>query len=174
MESGDLEKAPRGYKQVLAHIIFDVKLDYRFTREARFVSDGHKVDTSPSTTYASVVPRYSLGIILISDDLNVLEVQCTGVQKAYLNDKPKERVLLYSGENFGKDKGKIFIMVCALYGLKGTGSAWEASISQLMKDLDFKPFRSDVDVCMHVEVDTSIQGMTETEANTILIPKYVL
>ena len=68
----------------------------------------------------------------------------------------------------------MFIMVCALYGLKGTGSAWEASISQLMKDLDFKPFRSDVDVCMHVEVDTSIQGMTETEANTILIPKYVL
>ena len=44
-----------GYKEMTAHMIFNVKMDTLFTQKLRFVADFHKVDTSPSMTYTSVV-----------------------------------------------------------------------------------------------------------------------
>ena len=36
---GDVEYPPRGYKEMMAHMILDVKLYYGFTRKARFIAD---------------------------------------------------------------------------------------------------------------------------------------
>ena len=109
-------------------MIFDVKLDAGFTRKARLVADGHKQDAQQSMTYLTVVSRESVRIMLTLVALNSLDLQTANVQNAYLNAKPKERVYFYAGTEFGKDEGKLVIVVRSLYGLKGAGIAWAAAI----------------------------------------------
>ena len=144
-----------GYKRSGVHMISDVKLDAGFTRKARLVADGHKQVAPDSMTYASVVSRDSVRIVLTLAALDNLDVLCADVQNAYLNAKPRERVYFYTGDEFGKDKGKLVIVVRALYGLKGAGSAWAAAIRQVMRDLGFTPCLADADVWMRAAVDTS-------------------
>ena len=36
-----------------------------------------------------------------------------------------------------EDKGKVLIVVRALYGLKSTGLSWRAALAQVLKKLDF-------------------------------------
>ena len=50
------------YEQISAHLIFDVKLSENFRRKARFVADGHLVETPASVTYSTVVSRDSVRI----------------------------------------------------------------------------------------------------------------
>ena len=52
-------------------------------------------------------------------------------------------------------KGRVSVIVRELYGLKGSGSAWELVLIQLIRDLGFTPCRSDGDVWTRKAVDTS-------------------
>ena len=54
------QQAPSGWRQVTAHLVFDVKID--FTRKARFVMDGHKTPDAIGSSYAGVVSRDSVRI----------------------------------------------------------------------------------------------------------------
>ena len=137
MESEAPAKPPRGYKQATVHIIFDVKLDAGFTCKAILMTNGHKVDTPPSTTYASVMSRDSGRIVLTVDYFNGLDVQCNNSQNVYLNAKPREKVFLYAVEEFDKEEGKLVIVIHVLYGMKGAESIWATAIHQLMRDLGF-------------------------------------
>ena len=74
------------------HMIFYVNLDPEFTCKSRFIADGHKVDTSPLITYASVVSRDSVWIVLMPAAPNGLDMKFYNVQNAYLNSKPNESV----------------------------------------------------------------------------------
>ena len=56
---GNLEQLI-SFKQITAHLIFDVKLGENFRRKARLVADGHKMDTPASMTYSTVVSRDSV------------------------------------------------------------------------------------------------------------------
>lgn len=56
---------------------------------------------------------------------------CADVQNAYLNAKPRERVWFRAGDEFRAHKGKTVVVIRALYGLKGAGSAWAAALCQL-------------------------------------------
>ena len=58
-----------------SHMIFGVKLENGFLRKARFVADGHKVDTPPTMMYASVVSSDSVRIVLMLKALNGLDVK---------------------------------------------------------------------------------------------------
>ena len=49
----DGKPMPHGYKRILYHMVFDVKMD--FTRKARLVAGGHKTDPPTTLTYSSVV-----------------------------------------------------------------------------------------------------------------------
>ena len=46
------------YKEITGHLIFDVKLSDNFRRKARFIADGHLVETPSSITYITIVSRY--------------------------------------------------------------------------------------------------------------------
>ena len=46
-----------GYKEITVHLIFDVKLSENLRQKARFVADGHLVETPTSITYSTVVSR---------------------------------------------------------------------------------------------------------------------
>ncbi len=56
------QKAPPGWFKATGHIIFDLKMD--FTRKARWVKDGYKDPDSTTSSYAGVVSRESIRIVL--------------------------------------------------------------------------------------------------------------
>ena len=153
-----LAAPPVGYKKSGLHIIFDVKIESGFTQKARLVADGHNQDAPDSMTYSSVVSRDSIRIMLTLAALNSLDLQTADVQNTYLNSNPEERVYFYSRTEFGKDEGKISIVVRSLYGLKGAVNAWVAAISQCMLNLGFTPCIEYGRVWMQESVDTSNLG----------------
>jgi Reverse transcriptase (RNA-dependent DNA polymerase). len=55
-------------------MIFDIKMDGKFTRKARLVAGGHTTDPPASATYSSVVSRDSVRIAFMMAALNDLEV----------------------------------------------------------------------------------------------------
>ena len=80
---GEIEKLV-AYEQISGHLIFDVKLSENF-RRARFVADGHLVETPASVTYSTVVSRDSVRILLLIAALNDLEVKGADVHNAFLS-----------------------------------------------------------------------------------------
>ena len=72
------------YEHISRHLIFDVKQSENFRRKARFVADGHLVETPDSVTYRSVIYRDSVRILLLAAALNGLEVKGADVQNAFL------------------------------------------------------------------------------------------
>ena len=113
-----------GYEEITAHLIFDVKLSENFRRKARYVADGHLVETPASITYSTVVSRDSVRILLMAAALNGLDVQGCDVQNAFLSAKNLEKHWIKAGPEFGAEQGKIFIVVRALYGLKSASAAF--------------------------------------------------
>ena len=105
-------------------MIFDIKLDTRFTQKERSVAYRQKFDTPSYMTYTSILLRYGVRIVLMLVSLNVLCVKCDEVQNAYLDTIPKERVWFWDGQEFSIPKLKVFFRR-KLYGLRGAGSAWE-------------------------------------------------
>ena len=51
------EKMKSGFKYVRTYLIFDIKMNVKFTRKTRLVSGGHNTAPPLSTTYSSVVTR---------------------------------------------------------------------------------------------------------------------
>ena len=52
-------------------------------------------------------------------------------------------------------KGKVVVVVRALYGLRGSGYAWASEIRKLIRDLGFTPYRVDRYIWMRRYFDTS-------------------
>ena len=86
------------------------------------MANGNKVDTPPSRTYALVMLKDSVRIAPMLVDLNGLGVQCANVRNAYPHANIKEKLFFYTGEEFGKKKGKLVIIILSLYDLKGVVS----------------------------------------------------
>jgi hypothetical protein len=60
------------------------------------------------------------------------------VQGAYLNPPCKERVHTICGDEFGKEyKGRIAIIVKALYGLKTSAFAWRSHLTATLRNLSY-------------------------------------
>ena len=72
----------------------------------------------------SVVSRESVRIAFTLAALNNLEVKAADIEHAYLTAPMTEKCYTVCGPEFGKDAGKIAIIVRALYGMKGSGAAF--------------------------------------------------
>ena len=149
MEGG---KVKPGYKYCTTHMVFDIKIDGKFTRKARLVADGHKTDAPASITYSSVVSRDSVRICLMAASLNGLNVFACDIGNAYLNADCREKLWTIAGAEFGSEKGAVMIIARALYGLKSSGAAWRAKLAQTMDDIGYKPTQADPDVWMKVSM----------------------
>ena len=93
-------------------------LSENFRRKARFVANGHLVDTPASITYIPVVSRYSVRILLLDAALNDLDVMVADVKNAFISADNIKNHWLRAGPDFGAEQGKVFIVVRSLYGLK--------------------------------------------------------
>ena len=138
--------APVGYQCIPCHMVFDVKMD--FTRKARFVAGGHVTEPPSSITYASVVSRESVRIAFLLAALNDLDILSADVQGAYLNAPCREKVYTICGPEFGEYKGRIGVIVKALYGLRSSGYAWHAHMAETLREMGFEMCVADNDVWM--------------------------
>ena len=107
-----------GYTKLNCHLIFEVKLNENFRRKARFVADGHRTKAPTSLSYSMVVSRDSVRIAFLLAALNNLQVVSCDIQNAYLAAPCREKYYSIAGSEFGSDKGKVYIVRRALYGLK--------------------------------------------------------
>ena len=55
-------------------MIFDIKMDGKFTRTARSVANGNTTVPTSSITYSSVVSRESVRIVFLLPSLNDLDI----------------------------------------------------------------------------------------------------
>eukprot|EP00590_Aulacoseira_subarctica_P011644 CAMPEP_0172424146 /NCGR_PEP_ID=MMETSP1064-20121228/21716_1 /TAXON_ID=202472 /ORGANISM="Aulacoseira subarctica , Strain CCAP 1002/5" /LENGTH=1711 /DNA_ID=CAMNT_0013165931 /DNA_START=811 /DNA_END=5943 /DNA_ORIENTATION=- len=140
-------QAPPGYKLIPHRIIFEVKMD--FTRKARLVAGGHKTDPPAQLTYSSVVSRESVRIGFLMAALYDIEPLAADIGNAYLNKPTKEKYYIVTGPEFGElERGKIAIIVRALYGLKSSGAMWRTHFAATLRDLGFISSLADPDVWM--------------------------
>jgi len=133
-----------GYQEIKCHLIFDVKMD--FTRKARFVAGGHTTEAPGSITYSSVVTRDSIRLAFLIAGLNGLKVLAADVTNAYLNAPCREKIWFEGQIETGPDKGKILIVVRALYGLKSSSAAWRADLARVLREMNFDSTLADPDV----------------------------
>jgi hypothetical protein len=139
-----------GFQEIGCHLIFDVKMD--FSRKARFVAGGHTTDTPASMTYSSVVSRESVRLGFLIAALNGVDIMSCDLQNAYLNAECREKIWFEGGIECGEDRGKILVVVRALYGLKSAGASWRSALAQLLQDLGYESSKADPDVWLRKAV----------------------
>jgi hypothetical protein len=138
-------KVPIGFKEISCHLIFDVKSD-TLARKARFVAGGHRTDPPKDSTYASVVSRDSVRLFFLLAALNDVDVLACDVQNAYINATTKEKIWFRGGDEMGSDKGKVIVIVRALYGLKSSSARWREHMAQTLRNGGFMSCKADPDL----------------------------
>ena len=89
-------------------------------------------------TYASIVSQETVCIVLTFAAHNSLEVKTGNDMNAYITASVMEKVLTVLRTKFGdNDCGRHAIIVCALYGLKSAGAAFQAGIHPVTWTLTF-------------------------------------
>ena len=78
--------------------------------------------TPAAITYASVVTRETVRIILTLAALNGLEVKVGDVENTYITAPVREKIWMVLGPEHGEDTGKKALIVHDLYGLKSSGT----------------------------------------------------
>jgi len=140
-----------GYQEIKCHMIFDIKMDGKFTRKARFVAGGHTVEKPEAVaTYSSVVSRDSVRIALLVAALNELDIAATDIGNAYLNAPCGEKIWTIAGPEFGELQGNVMIIVRALYGLSTSGKQWRDMLADTLRAEGYKSSQADEDVWIKV------------------------
>src|SRR5688572_7885907 len=82
-EQGHKTESPPGYKVIIVHLIYDVKLDDK--HKARLVAYENLTDIPDDNVYLSVVPICKLHFLLFLAELNGLKVWDTYIGTIYQN-----------------------------------------------------------------------------------------
>ena len=149
---GDKSQLPPDYQEVGCHMIFDVKMGKNFGQKARMVTGGHTTETPDALTYASVVSRDLFQIVLTIAALNELKVVLCDIQNAYLTAKCREKIWTIVGPEFRSDAGKLMILVCALYGLRSSGTAFRALLAKKVYGIGYTPSKANPGIWLQPEV----------------------
>ena len=95
-------------------------------------------------TYSTVVSRESVRIAFLIAALNGLDVLAGDIQNTYLNAPTKEKNYFYAGDEWGADKGRLILIVRALYGLKSSALQWHNHLADVLANkLGFKSSLAD-------------------------------
>ena len=78
--------------------------------------------------------------------LNDIDLQAEDIENSYLTAPCRENIWTRAGLEFGIDKGKVFLVVRALYGLKSSCATFRAFFAERLYDMDLKLSVSDPDV----------------------------
>ena len=108
-EMRDVKFLP-GYQKIGCHMIFNINIDEKFTRKARFVAGSHTTDPLVSITYSSVFSRDIIRIAFMIYVLNDLDVFAANIGNAYLNSPCCEKILMKSRLAFGSQQGYVILI----------------------------------------------------------------
>ena len=126
-------------------MIFDIKME-DFRQKARLVAEGHMMEMLKTLTYASVVSRETVQIMLTIAALNDLEVKMADVQNSFLTVPCSELIHMTLGPEFGEDQGKTAVIVQALYGLSSAGASFRNHLADSMCHLGYHSCLADPDL----------------------------
>ena len=115
-----------GYQKITCHVIFDVKMD--FIRKARFVANGINTEAPISLTYSSAMSRDNVRLEFLIAELDDLDVMACDIGNAYLNASYKVKIWFKAGAECSYHRGKVVILVQALYCIKASGSYWQINV----------------------------------------------
>ena len=104
-------------------MIFAIKME-DLRQNARLVMGGHMMEAVNTLTYASIVSRETVRIVLTIAALNDLEVKTADVQNTILTAPCSELIHMTLGSEFGEDQGKTVVLVRALYGVTSVGESF--------------------------------------------------
>ena len=138
--------APKGYKKIRVHLIYDIKHDGR--HKARCVADGHLTDIPVDSVYSGVVSLRGLRIMLFLAELNQLDTWATDIGNAYLEAETSEKVYIVAGTEFGEEQGATLIIFKALYGLRSSGKRFHDKFADDLRDMGFTPCKDEPDIWM--------------------------
>ena len=65
-----------------------------------------------------------------------------------MTDPCRENICTRAGPELGMDEGEVFILIRGLYGLKSSGAAFRAFLSERLDDMEFKSSIADPGVWM--------------------------
>ncbi len=63
-----------------------------------------------------------------------------------MNASCHEKIWFEGSVETGEDRGKVLIVMRALYGLKSSGAAWRADLAATLRDMNFTSSQADPDV----------------------------
>ena len=136
------EDAPRNFKELSVHLIFNVKMD--MTCKAWLVSDGHKVADPKGSTYTGVVSRETVRIAFTYTTLNGLDILTADIHNAYLTAPTTESFYIVCGPEFRSENiGKKAIVERALYGMKSAGRDFRSHLCDCMSHLGYTLCKAD-------------------------------
>ncbi len=136
-----------GFKEIGIHMVFDIKMDGKFTRKARLVANGHETRGLPKhDTYSSVVSRDTVRLGFMYASLNKLKILSCDVSNAYLYAKCKEKLWTKAGKEFGIDEGSPMRISRALYGLQTAGQSWGLTLAKTLMDMGYRASKGDPNV----------------------------
>ncbi|KAG7338517.1 reverse transcriptase RNA-dependent DNA polymerase [Nitzschia inconspicua] len=142
----DKVSAPKGYKKIRVHLVFDVKHDGRF--KAWLVADGHLTDAPLESVYSGVVSMRGFRMVMFLAELNDLAFWSTDVGNTYLESYTTEKVYIIAGPEFKDLEGHILIISKALYGLKSSGQRWHDRLHDCLLELGWFPCKAEPDIWM--------------------------
>ena len=118
-----------------------------FLSKAWWVKDGYKNPDPESSSYAGVVSRESIRIILTYFSMHDAPVTAADVSNAYLQAPTSEKHYVICGPKFRLENiGKKALITRALYGGKDAGRDFWHHLQSCMTLLGFKSSRDDTDV----------------------------
>ena len=98
-------------------MVNDIKIE-DFRQKARLVAGGHMTKTPATITYASIIMRETVRIVLMIIALNDLKVKSGNILNAYIQAPVTEKVWTTLSPEFSKDIKKTAVTIRALYGIK--------------------------------------------------------
>ena len=87
------ESPPPGYTKSSGHIVFDDSMS--FHRKSQWVKDDHRTPDPDTSSYAGVVSRKSIRILLTHAALHGVPVMAADVRNAYLQAPTSEKYFSY-------------------------------------------------------------------------------
>ena len=119
------------------------------------------MDTPSSMAHASVVLMESVWFSLLISELNYLNVFYDDVRNDYINTPTHEKAWFWSGTRFGQYKGRVIVIIHALFRMPSGESKQRYILYKIMIDLGFTPCITDPDVW--IRAATKLEGFEYCE-----------
>jgi len=167
----DNEHVPPGYRKSSGHIIWDINME--FTRNSRWVKDGHRTPDPESSNYSGVVLRESIRILLTHDALHRTPVMAADIINAYLQAPTSEKHYIICSEEFWlENSGNKALITRALYGGKCLGRDFWNHLQSCMEFIGFESSKADPDAWIRKSVKKD--NITEYYEYLLLYTDYCL